>query len=113
MNATLQALLACGTAWRRVADEAQPQATEIRRRTREFFRAVRSPGSRAVFSPWALWRAVRDACPEFDNTRPHDAPHFLLSLREERARAPGSAEPSLAWAAWLSETDLLATTRTY
>ena len=113
MNATLQALLACGTAWRRVADEAQPQATEIRRRTREFFRAVRSPGSRAVFSPWALWRAVRDACPEFDNTRPHDAPHFLLSLRRELARAPGIAEPSPAWAAWLSETDLLVTTRTY
>ena len=64
-----------------VAEETQPQATEIRRRTQELLRVMQrargaapaAPGARPAFSPRDFWRAVRNACPAFDNTRQHDA----------------------------------------
>ena len=109
MNAVLQGWVACGDAGRRVAEEAQPQDTEIRQRTQELARRMQGTptgagGSRPThISPREFWRAVRDVGPEFDNTRHHDAPAFFLSLRRALARVPGDSEPSLAWAAWLAE----------
>ena len=118
MNAVVQATLACGGAGRAVAEESRPQATEIRRRTQELLQTMRTvgggaaaaPGARPVISPREFWRAVRSACPEFDNTRQHDAKDFFLALRRELARLPGTEEPSPAWAAWLAEPELHVTT---
>ena len=115
MNAVLQGWVACGDAGRRVAEETQPQATEIRKRTQELVRRMRrAPGAPGeprptYISPRAFWRALRDVCPEFDNTRPHDAPAFFLSLRGALARVPGDDEPSPAFAAWLAEPELQVT----
>ena len=107
--------MACGETSRRVAEETQPQATEIRQRTQELFRAMRRvggagaalPGTRRTsLFPREFWRAVRSACPAFDNTRRHDARDFFISLRREIARLPGEVESSPAWAAWLAEPDM-------
>ena len=106
--------MAGGGAGRRVAEETQPQATEIRRRTQELLRVMQrargagpaAPGARPAISPRDFWRAVRNACPAFDNTRQHDAAHFFVGLRRELARLPGTDEPSPAWAAWLAEPDM-------
>jgi len=115
INAVVQATVACGETSRRVAEETQPQATEIRQRTQELFRAMRRAGGagaalpgtrRTSLSPREFWRAVRSACPAFDNTRQHDAPDFFISLRREIARLPGEVESSPAWAAWLAEPDM-------
>ena len=112
MNAVTQAVVACGAAVRRVAEETVPQATELRRRTQELVREMlRTRGAEAgwrpmVWSPREFWRAVRSACPTFDNTRRHDAPEFFLALRRELARQPFETEPSPAWASWLAEPEL-------
>ena len=110
-----QGWIACGDAARRVAEETQPQATEIRQRTQELVRWMRrAPGAPGeprptCISPREFWGALRNACPEFDNTRQHDAPAFFLSLREALARVPVDHEPSAAWAACLAEPELHAT----
>ena len=112
MNAVLQGWIACGDAGRRVAEETEPQATEIRQRTQELVRCMRrTPGALGeprptYISPREFWRALRNVCPEFDNTRQHDAPAFFLSLRRALARVPGDHEPSPAWAACLAEPEL-------
>ena len=100
------------------SEETQPQATEIRKRTQELVRWMRrAPGAPGeprptYISPRAFWRALRDVCPEFDNTRPHDAPAFFLSLRGALARVPGDDEPSPAFAAWPAEPKLQVTENT-
>ncbi len=114
MNAVVQASMACGTAGRAVAEETPPQATELRRATRDLLRvllrsqsaAPAGSGTRPTFSPWDFWRAVRNACPAFNNARQHDAADFHLGWRRELARLPSAAEPSPAWAAWLAETEM-------
>ena len=114
MNAVLQAHLICGAAARGVAEEDQPQATELRRRTQDLVRMVQqtrgaAPGRRdgpPRLSPRDFWRAVRNACPAFDDLGQHCAADFFLQLRRSLARLPGGVEPSPAWAAWLAESDL-------
>ena len=114
MNAVVQAWNACGTAGREVAEETQPPATELRRQTQALLRVMQrtrgaagaARGAQPTFSPRDFWRAVRSACPAFDNTRQHDAGHFFLELRRALARLPGHAEPSMAWAACLAEPEM-------
>ena len=105
MNAVIQAVVACGPAVRRVTEETAAQATEIRGRTQALFREMLS--GRALhdmpWSPREFWDAFRLARPEYNNTRPQDAPDFFLALRRELARQPFDAEPSPAWASWGAE----------
>ena len=86
--------MACGAGAQSVAEENEPQGTEIRRRAQELFQVV--PRVVPVFSPRDFWKAARDACPAFNNIRQHDAGEFLVSLRRELTRLPGNNEVSLA-----------------
>ena len=114
MNTVLQCAVAVGAGAQRVAEESEPQGTEIRRRAQEMFQVMLRTGGTgaargtAVFSPRNLWRAVRFACPAFDNARQQDAGEFLVAFRRELARLPGSSELSMAWAAWLAEPEFQA-----
>jgi len=94
MAAALRARSLSGTATQRLLDAPEAaHATEAQRTTTALWRTLlrsspSTPGR--VVSPRAFWRWLRGTCPEFANTRPHDATEFL-ALWRQRLRVPRHA----------------------